>query len=108
MAGTMAINYFACLSEMYSEDDVCRFENFESKHPQLIVSSFEVTKPDVVVIHDAHWSSGLPGGKDLNPVELHRDFEKVLAFNMLMKNAMENGVESVFFLTTKLDPVNPP
>jgi hypothetical protein len=112
LGGSSAINYFACLSDDPKwYNNACRFTNFKKgtlNVPQIVLSSIEVSKPNVVVIHDGHWSNGDHGSHDLDPVKLHSDFEKVLAFNMLLKNANEHGVENVFYLTSKEDVLPPP
>ena len=99
--GQPAIGYYACSSDNpdFNYDDVCSLGNEEIQ--DMVLESFSATKPDTVVIHDTHWwyNDIIDGSKFGHQVPLESDFDKVFAFNMMVKDAFINGAQSIVYMT---------
>jgi hypothetical protein len=105
-SGKPAIAYFACLSE----DPNYKYEHcdgIQSEDPGHVMDSIRMTNPDTIVIHDGHWAHE---DEAWNKESLWPDlmwmatmFDKVFAFNMMLKEAAAVETKSMFFLTMSAD-----
>jgi hypothetical protein len=62
-----------------------------------VLRSFLDTKPNAVVIHDQTWAFAKKSKK--NHIGLPSLFDKILAFNMMISDALQNDVASIYYLT---------
>ena len=97
-----ALAHYICLSpdESFHHEN-CSTPSFVS---QTVLSSFQDTRPDAVVIHDqlwafeyTHWKFGDESGE--KRIGLSSTFEKILAFNLMLSDALQNRVGSIYYLT---------
>jgi len=100
--GKPAIAYFICLSE----DPKYQYEHclgFDIDKPGNVMESIQVSKPDVIVIKDAHWAGESGPWNDealqVNLMWLPTTFDKVLAFNIMLGEAVRNKADTMFFMT---------
>jgi hypothetical protein len=89
----VAVAYFICSSQ--EKKDSYPFCNDTSLVSKTVQHSFQDTKPIVVVLHDQHWSSFDTSKSRYLP----STSDKVVAFNLLLSNALQNHVKSVYYLT---------
>jgi hypothetical protein len=95
----MAISYFLCLIEDPKfKFDACHNESAVAKE---VTMSFTITKPNIAVVHDQHWASNGRLKSELL-MKVENDFERTLALNMMLHDAVLNNVNSMFYLTMSL------
>lgn len=95
----MSISYFLCLID----DPKFKFDSCldESATAKEVTMSFTITKPNIAVVHDQHWASNGRLNIELL-LKVKNDFDRMLALNMMLHDAVLNNVDAVFFLTMSL------
>lgn len=91
VGGHAAIKYWICKSCYVIRYSFCDgFHNERDGTIKSEVYSLETTKTDVITIHDMHWA--------LRTNELPTSFDRILAFNILVADAIVNGANSIYYL----------
>ena len=93
-----AISYFVCIDHYDEYPECAKYDAdpMETEKDQVL-SSFKLTRPDVVTIHDTHFVQ-----KSDDIFKLPRLYDKALAFNAMAMDAMANGAQTIFYLTQSM------
>ncbi|KAL7488436.1 hypothetical protein ACHAW6_014009 [Cyclotella cf. meneghiniana] len=89
-----SIAHYLCLSP--DESRGRQFCSEPSIVSRTVLGSFQDTKPNAVVIHDQTWA--FTSAKE-NHIGLPSLFDKILAFNMMISDALHNEVASIYYMT---------
>jgi len=105
-ASHAAISYFLCI-EHYDEYPTCAGYDPDDRTtagpdpdddvPAKVMQAFKLTQPDIILIHDTHWTEF---GNRVFLLETL--YDRVLAFNSMAIEGMENGAQGIVFLTQSL------
>ncbi len=99
-SSTPAITYWLCKHPSYRYDFCDTVEKMEKV--RKVMNSFK-TKPNIVAIHDQYWAMDRPDSTEKEPskAQIFADstFDRVLAFNLMVSDALDNGVDSIVYLT---------
>jgi len=96
--GYPAISYFACLST-HPNYQYKQCKQFTKNTPSIVLDSFKSTKPNVVVVHDSHLANGEEISDEPEKMGLKTRFEQIMAFNIMIDEAVKAKVEHMIFLT---------
>eukprot|EP00957_Ditylum_brightwellii_P130700 9970713-Ditylum_brightwellii.AAC.1 len=102
IGGFSAIAYWVCKSSEASQYEYCTDIKESTSHlkAKQVMSSIEMTKPDIVVIHDSHWSLHTETERDYkrDVIPLGTSYERIMAFNSLIADAINNTVRDIYYL----------
>mmetsp|Transcript_15017 Transcript_15017/g.17470 ORF Transcript_15017/g.17470 Transcript_15017/m.17470 type:complete len:997 (+) Transcript_15017:158-3148(+) len=104
-SGSNSINFYVCNSEHPDYDYSEECNNFESSIPREVLMAISLTKPDVLTFHDSYWGVSDVSNKN-DQIALVTDFEKILAFNLMLEDATSNGVKDIIYLTLSANDHN--
>lgn len=92
------VAYFAC----ESTDPKYQYQrcNELSKEPVSTREAWENYKPDIAMLHDQHWHTDYDENKD--NFALKTAFDRMLSVNLMVDNALRNGLEGIFFYTVSI------
>lgn len=92
------IAYYAC----ESTDPKYQYQRCKelSQEPTQTREVFKNIHPDIAMIHDQHWHTDY----DENPdnFALKTAFDRMLSVNLMIDNAISNGVDGIFFYTVSI------
>lgn len=105
-AAHSATSYFLCI-EHYDEYPPCAGYDPDDRTtagwdpdddiPAKVMQAFKLTQPDIILMHDSHWFE-----KHNEKFPLDMFYDRVLAFNSMAIEGIENGAQGIVFLTQSL------
>lgn len=95
VGGRSAIAFWICKSRYAIRYEFCDGFHERNDMIQSEVYSLETTKADVITIHDMHWALRTD---HLPKCFLPKRFDSILAFNILVADAIVNGANSMYYL----------
>jgi len=105
-AAHSATSYFLCI-EHYDEYPPCAGYDPDDRTtagwdpdddiPAKVMQAFKLTQPDIIMMHDSHWFE-----RHNDKFPLNKLYDRVLAFNSMAIEGIENGAQGIVFLTQSL------